>query len=261
MRVEWVHPSWRDLVIESLADDDQARRHFLQRCGVDGAAVALSWAGGAEGERERPLLRCDADWDALGDGLYAFCHDCGEAEAIQLLGMLDDAGAFDEVLALARLVLERLKWGGHAVSVDAIAAWVPLAAKLDPRPESPAVAMTWLELEPSELPRTPVELERFCDWVRLASILHTHDPELLGRLGFPDRYAELLFAFAEQRPRNEPPAERDLRSDAQARLALMHDAIPLHTEILLGEQEFEPVERPAPVSIEGFPVERVLRDL
>ena len=132
---------------------------MAKRGGTSSSAAAWTarrsrcrWAGGAEGERERPLLRCDADWDALGDGLYAFCHDCGEAEAIQLLGMLDDAGAFDEVLALARLVLERLKWGGHAVSVDAIAAWVPLAVKLDPRPEPPAVAMTWLELEPSELP-------------------------------------------------------------------------------------------------------------
>ena len=92
MRVEWVHPSWRDLVIESLAADDEARRRFLRHCGVDGAAVALSCGGGAAGERERPLLRCDADWDALGDGLYALCHDFGEAEAIQLLGVLDDAG-------------------------------------------------------------------------------------------------------------------------------------------------------------------------
>ena len=182
-------------------------------------------------------------------------------EAVQLLGVLEDAGNFDEVLGLVRLVLDRLKWGGHAVSVDAIAAWVPLAAKLDPAPEPPAVAMTWLELEPSALPRTPVELERFCDWVRLASILHQHDPELLRRLGFPDRYAELLFRFAEQRPHSEPPVERDLRFDAVTRLALMHDAIPLHSEILVGEQEFEPVEPPMPVSVEGFPVERVLRDL
>ena len=57
MRVDWVHPSWRDLVIESLADDAAARRHFLARCGVDGAALALSGGGGAAGERERPLLR------------------------------------------------------------------------------------------------------------------------------------------------------------------------------------------------------------
>src|SRR4051794_25702550 len=144
MRVEWVHPSWRDLVIEALAADASARRHFLQRCGVDGVAIALSFGGGVSGERERPLLRCDADWDALGDGLYALCHDCDEAAAIQLLGLIDDAGEFDEVLALARLSLDRLGWAGKAISVDAIAAWAPLAMKLDPPPDPPAVAMTWL---------------------------------------------------------------------------------------------------------------------
>jgi hypothetical protein len=260
MRVEWVHPSWRDLVIESLAADGEERRRFLSRCGVDGAAVALSWGGGVAGERERPLLRCDADWDALGDGLYALCHDIDEASAITLLGVLDDAGAFDEVLALARLVLERLKWAGRALSVDAIAAWVPLAAKLSPPPEPPAVAMTWLELEPHELPRTPDELERFADWVRLAWILHEHDRELLNGLGFPGRYAELLLRFADQRPAEEPPIERDLRFDAQTRLAFMLDALPLPPALVAESPEFAPRE-PRPVSPDGFPVERVLRDL
>ena len=32
MRVSWVHPSWRDLVIESLAADPVERRRFLSRC-------------------------------------------------------------------------------------------------------------------------------------------------------------------------------------------------------------------------------------
>ena len=69
-------------MIESLAEDAETRRHFLARCGVDGAALALSGAGGAAGERERPLLREDADWDALGDGLYRLCHELDEVEAI-----------------------------------------------------------------------------------------------------------------------------------------------------------------------------------
>ena len=112
MRVDWVHPSWRDLVIESLAEDAATRRHFLARCGVDGAAVALSGAGGAAGERERPLLREDADWDALGDGLYRLCHDIDEVEATQLLRVLDAAGDDREVLGLIELVLKRLRWCG-----------------------------------------------------------------------------------------------------------------------------------------------------
>ena len=118
--------------------------------------------------RRRPLLLDDADWDALGDGLHSLCRELDEAEAVQLLGVLEAAGDDPEVLALARLALARLGWSGKAVSVDAIAAWMPLAQRLDPRLEPPAVAMTWLELEPDRAPHTPEELERFADWLRLA---------------------------------------------------------------------------------------------
>jgi hypothetical protein len=262
LRVQWVHPSWRDVVIDALAADADARRHFLQRCGVDGVALALSWGGGAEGERERPLLRADADWDALGDGLYALCHDADEVEAVRLLGVLENAGRFDEVLALDRLVLERLGWSGKAVSVDAICAWMPVAALLDPRPEPPAITMTWLELEPAGLPVAPEEIERFYDWLRLAELLHDHDKELLARLGFPDRHEALLRDFAEGTPRDEPPGERDLRIESLARIAAIDPVLTHQCATEADALRFESMPVIAAIDDRvGFPVERVLRDL
>jgi hypothetical protein len=263
MRVSWVHPSWRDLVIESLAADAAERRRFLSCCGVDGAALALSEAGGASGERERPLLRDDADWDALGDGLHHLCAEIDEPDAIRLLGVLDAAGENVEVLALARLVIDRLGWSGKALSVDAICAWTPLAARLTPRPEPPAVAMTWLELEPHEVPATPAELERFADWLRLAEVLDRHDSELLRGLGFPGRHEECLRRFANKSPREEPPVERDLRIESLSRLAALEpslsgaaneaSALMFETARVSFLEEPEPRRR--------FPVERVLSDL
>ena len=258
MRVSWVHPSWRDLVIESLAADTEQRRHFLARCGVDGAALALS-SGGA---RERPLLLEDADWDALGDGLYRLCSELDEAEAVQLLGILEAAGDDPEVLALARLALDRLGWSGKAVSVDAIAAWMPLAQRLDPHLEPPAIAMTWLELEPDRAPETPEELERFADWLRLAELLWRHDADLLERLGFPDRYASVLADFTGDTP-NEPPVERDLRIESLDRLMVIDPDVAGRAMSATGALRLEEAmavpEAPEPQL--GFPVERVLRDL
>ena len=147
--------------------------------------MALSGSGGATGERERPLLREDADWDALGDGLYSLCHDIDEVEATQLLRVLDAAGDDREVLGLIELVLKRLRWAGQAIHVDALIAWARVAVKLEERPEPPAVAMTWLELEPHHAPETPQELERFADWLRLAELLQEHDPALLEKLELP----------------------------------------------------------------------------
>ena len=47
--VTWVHPSWRDLVIDELAADPAARRSFLRHCSLDGLLLALSHAGGLDG--------------------------------------------------------------------------------------------------------------------------------------------------------------------------------------------------------------------
>ena len=263
MRVDWVHPSWRDLVIEELAENPAERRRFLSCCGVDGAALALSGAGGARGGRARPLLVEDADWDALGDGLHYLCADIDEPDALLLLRVLAEVELDPETEALSRLVLKRLGWSGQAVSVDAIGAWSAVASRLDPRPDPPAVAMTWLELEPAEPPETPEQLERMADWLRLAEILDRDDPELLRGLGFPERYETVLTAFATATPREEPPVERDLRIEALARVAFLDPQLTgqaMNESIALqfaAEPEAQsPVDRPR-----GFPVERVLRDL
>ncbi len=82
MRVEWVHPSWRDLVIGRLENDAQARREFINRSGVYGAVLALSTAGGAAGERRLPLIGSDEDWDALTDRLYALIPELEPPELV-----------------------------------------------------------------------------------------------------------------------------------------------------------------------------------
>jgi hypothetical protein len=264
VRVDWVHPSWRDLVIGELATNAEERHRFLRACGVDGAALALSSAGGAEGALQRPLLTDDADWDALGDGLHQLCgSDIDEPETILLLRALADVDLDAEAENLIRLVLKRLGWSGKALSVDAIGAWTDVAAKLDPAPEPPAVAMTWLELEPAAAPRTPTEMERMSDWLRLAELLERTDPELLGGLGFPQRYAGILADFATSAPVEEPPAERDLRIESLLRLAGLDPelAVAARTESLALYYEMGEPKPEAPRPARSFPVERVLRDL
>jgi hypothetical protein len=264
-----VHPSWRDLVVDALARDADERRRFLACCGVDGAALALSTAGGAAGERRRPLLREDADWDALADGLHRLCADVEEADAVRLLAVLAEAEPEPEVAALAGLVARRLgrRWRGQAVSVDALAAWAAVGSGLAERPEPPSPVPTWLGLAPDRAPDSPAALERFADWLRLAELLARHDPELLAGLGFPDRYAPVLAAFAQAAPADEPPLEHDLRVQALDRIiGLAPDCGPsayLSLTILRGDlsvAEWVPPE-PAAAPVTRFPVSRVLRDL
>ncbi|WP_156028416.1 hypothetical protein [Candidatus Solirubrobacter pratensis] len=261
MRVTWVHPSWRDLVIAELARDVELRRRFLKHCGVDGAALALSREGGGDGTRARPLLREDTDWDALGDGLHRLCDELDPREAVRLLAVLE--GDDDETRALTSQVLERIErcWNGQAVEVEMLEAWTQAAAGL---PKTRTVAATWLELEPACAPATPVELERFADWLRLAELLRAHDDELLDGLGFPKRFKAVLDAFVDQQPEDEPPFERDLRQEARLRLVRLDPSravaiLDQEPEIVADVRRFE-IPELDPLA-PSFAVDRVLRDL
>ncbi len=96
--IGWVHPSWRDLVIDELRDDADARRRFLSASAVDGVTLAVSRAGGIAGERTLPLMIADGDWDALGDRLHELRHELEDRELARVLLALGGAiGAVNDV--------------------------------------------------------------------------------------------------------------------------------------------------------------------
>jgi hypothetical protein len=142
-----------------------------------------------------------------------------------------------------------------------------VAAGLEEPVDPPSPVPTWLTLEPGGAPASPAALERFADWLRLAELLARHDPELLAGLGFPDRHAAVLAAFAEAVPDEEPPLEHDLRVQALERLLRLAPECAPRALASLAElrgdfevPEWEPLPEPAGPPTR-FPVARVLRDL
>ena len=207
--VTWVHPSWRDLVIDELAHDAAARRAFLHACGVHGAALALSTAGGAAGERALPLLRDDGDWDALADRLAELVPELDAPETTLVLTALAEArretrvAERGELDALSAETLERLAraWsrvpGGTPIGL--LAEWLALASELPERPELPVLAATWVELTPTgpvDL-GSPTETTAFDDWTVLAELLRMHAPNVLRRFRFPAAQTAELAAYVE----------------------------------------------------------------
>ena len=205
--IDWVHPSWRDLVIEQLAEDAAARRRFLAACGVDGVVLALSREGGIGGERTMPLLRDDADWDVLGSrvselGRSVEDHDLARI-MVALREALEDAsdpGLRRELTPLARSVLTRSarRWDAErrAVAPFLLEAWYTLNWVADGRVVPPTLAYSWVELHPG----TPApggglaraELVRADEWLALAHVLARYDPDALAALGFFGADRELL---------------------------------------------------------------------
>jgi hypothetical protein len=213
MRVEWVHPSWRDLVIDHLADNSAARAQFLSACAAHGALLALSSGGGDQGDRELPLLTSDPDWDALTDRIYQLAPELDTPELFAVLDsirdaitMLDSGGPRLEAEALARTVLSRLTmlWDAVEVPIElpAIEAWLALAAELprDPAPpEPPDLIRNWVQLLPVSAPDLDdrESVERFADWLTLTDLLREHMPDQLHRFHFRN-HALILNVFLDK---------------------------------------------------------------
>jgi len=204
--IGWVHPSWRDLVIDELREDPQARQRFLSVCGVDGATLALSSAGGAAGERTLPLLIADADWDALGDRLHQLRLELEDRELARVLlalgGALGGVGDPRQALELDSLAVNvldatRCAWDEQHRPVPAflLEAWYELRAGVRKPVDHPQLAPTWVELHPGGLlleHPDHVDLARTEEWLALAEVLRRYDPRALERFGFFSTDQDLL---------------------------------------------------------------------
>ena len=208
--VVWVHPSWRDLVIDDLAREPEHRRRFLHRCSLEGLLLALSTAGGATGARQLPLLIDDADWDVFTDRMVAVARGLDDHALFRLLAALDEAAAVAsderlrrELLAAATTLLQIVRriWDatGGTVSTALLAQWLDVAARLGDPLEPPNLLPTWIELLPTEsidLAHRD-DLRRLDDWISLVDILRERLPQALRELGFPGgQVSALLGAIA-----------------------------------------------------------------
>ncbi len=204
--IGWVHPSWRDLVIDELCHDASGRQRFLAACGVDGVLLALSGHGGARGERSLPLLADDRDWDMLSDRLQGLVRELEPRDCARVLLALEqaasdaaDAAGLREANALALTFLEaaRQLWDAQRVTLPAflLEAWFELAGRVPGAPTRPALATTWERLHPGPLsPGSPEhdQLLRADEWLAVAEVLAARDPAALVALDFHERDRELL---------------------------------------------------------------------
>lgn len=295
--IGWVHPSWRDLVIEELRGDPAARRRFLSACGVHGATLALSVEGGASGERRLPLLASDADWDELGGRLRDLLRELEDHELTRLLfelantlAAIRDPAQVREGQSLAGYLLEstRRAWdrANRPLPVPLLEAWYQLEARAVERVEAPVLTSTWAELHPGSLlleHPDRAELARADDWLALARTLRRHDRDALTALGFFDRDRDLLERMIVTLTRTGS-SEQELRPLSEAVLLRIEELVPdlargaqsaLEIGRLVEELErkrwWAPHDIPAPPSTEPVTVrssdfkrddvDRVLRDL
>jgi hypothetical protein len=253
--IGWVHPSWRDLVIEELSSDAQARQRFLAAAGVHGVTLALSHSGGHTGERKMPLLADDDDWDRLGDALHSLVLELEDREIARiLLAVRDaltialDATARSEAEAAATDLLDviarRCDSERTPLNIYLVEAWYSLNSIALQPAEPPSLARTWAELHPGSPPEQQldrVELNRLDEWLTLVETLGSNASHQLRSLGFFDRDQQLLPGLIAALERSADPDTSPL---VEAILARIERVAPRHYDA--AAQALQALELSAP---------------
>ena len=89
--VRWIHPSYRDLVIDQVSEDMALRKLLLSNMGLNGMKLALSDVGGAAGARRWPLLETPEDWTLIRARCEELIQSLSLPEVIVILEIITDA--------------------------------------------------------------------------------------------------------------------------------------------------------------------------
>jgi len=210
--VDWIHPSYRDLVIEELERDPLASEHFLEHCSWIGLQLALSIAGGAKGQRRYPLMNSDRSWIILKSRLVALLEDAAsEYEVRRILqtvrGSLEGTeGMADVHRKLAEIIVSccdaiRNRLALHPSELDErmLREYYELSMSITPPPRMPEMYTLQKKLQnefeamlKNSEDSFPVEEDVLSKWIALMQIVMKTDRRLLIQDGFPEKYTELI---------------------------------------------------------------------
>ena len=206
--VDWIHPSYRDLVISELGKDESAALEFLDKCSVEGIRLALSVAGGATGDRRFPLMSAPDSWDALlKRSLQLIRESTDEVTIWSLLEIMRNGleSAFDKTQTADRLsrILDQCCREATAQLDKRNKPIVPLVLKeildstlvLNPPPPMPSMSESLGDVEEDFIRnmnqaegRVVLDASVVERWATTVSVVAKSDQRLLIKSGFPDQY-------------------------------------------------------------------------
>lgn len=224
---DWVHPSWRDLVIEHLAHRPGSRERFLSRCGITGLELALSSAGGSEGERSQPLLQTPDDWGTLRrraleliGGGDQFAHHRLLSTLRSLLFTAGGEPGDGELHRLAREVLPAITaaWNAAAEPLwpDRLRLFYDVSVMVRPLVAGPSLEATWEQHEPMLTDASSIEWHGdVAEALRVIEVIARNEPRLLRQRRWPHDFAPFAEAV-EALARQELEATRPLLEALQS---------------------------------------------
>jgi hypothetical protein len=212
-RADWIHPSYRDLVIDELVANYELRMQFFRRASMEGVKIAVSDTGGQKGERQLPFMLSSESWDVLQERCLAIVS--GQQMDRPLLEVLSSAAARASVphltgrwnsLLTAVCQAVRLKWNSAAklISAGDLAAFQSARQATNCDCPLPDIDWTWEVLKAGfrdsvadYSPGDIFDFEPFDDMTELAVELDRAEPSFLAERGFPMDYENEIVAVVD----------------------------------------------------------------
>jgi hypothetical protein len=208
MVIDWIHPSYRDLVIQELQTDEDMALQFLEKCSISGIKLATSVAGGASGEKRLPLMSSKKNWETLRRRLKSLIADSGdEIVSWQVLGMLRNAvksatASSEEYSQLCSILAEccgvikdTLDKLGKSIYPFVLGVIYESTMLLNPPPPMPVLYPSLNDVEGRfnyEITRAKeghfLESDPVADWASVLPIVAKCDQRLLIKSGFPEKH-------------------------------------------------------------------------
>lgn len=107
-QIDWVHPSYRDLVVDELASSPTNQAIFLGKMSISGVKLALSVSGGSLGERQMPLMTTPESWASLAARCREIVSTASIGGVAQLIDALASASRVEGIDEKARASLKTL---------------------------------------------------------------------------------------------------------------------------------------------------------
>jgi hypothetical protein len=201
-RISWMHPSYRDLVIEELIEDRELRLLFLSTTGLEGIKLALSVRSEENDEKFPSLVTEETSKSAINARILDIAEKAFEYQTKLLLEILIDA--INELDKKQIWLLETLmdvihiinkKWGNGKLSVSTLELFCEASELIQPLPPLPNFEPTWHSLKNEILIQFDEDklLEPYSiqEWIDLIELIMKNEPRFLRQVGFPPKYLEL----------------------------------------------------------------------
>ena len=207
--VDWMHPSYRDLVIEELSNDQTLKIAFLDKMGLPGIKLAVSDTGGALGKRSLPLMTFDEAWQSLADRCLSIVRSGDTSETTELLLALESAANSAASPKTARQLSEVLSavclaacktWDSErtVLSHEQLRIYGSASIRVKPLPPVPKFEQSWVATDQRLIRALKTgtslvfEQEILAGWVQMCFAITETEPRFLAQLGFSAKLKELI---------------------------------------------------------------------